>query len=50
MMKNATTVRFTKIRRSSTGDLNLLDKGIRPAVIVSIVSIKLTMRASHPMI
>src|SRR6266498_1531102 len=32
------------MRKSSTGDLNLLDKGTRPAMIVSMVSIKLTMR------
>ena len=32
------------MRKSSTGDLNLLDKGTRPAVIVSMVSRKLTIQ------
>jgi hypothetical protein len=31
-MNNVTTEGFTKMRKSSTGDLNLLDKGTRPAV------------------
>jgi hypothetical protein len=37
-MKNVATERFTEMRQSSTGHLNLLDKRGRPAVIVSTVS------------
>jgi len=46
MMKNVTTEGFTTMSRSSTGDLHLLDKGTRPAVIVSMVSRKLMMGAT----
>ncbi len=34
------------MRKSSTGDLNLLDKITRPAVIISVLSRKLTMGAA----
>jgi hypothetical protein len=46
MMKNVATVGITEIRQSSTGDLILLDKVTRPAVIVSTVSRKLTIGAT----
>jgi hypothetical protein len=45
-MENVTNEGFTKMRRSSIGDLNLSDKGAGPAVIVSMASRKLTMRAT----
>jgi hypothetical protein len=35
---------FIKLRQSSTGNLDLLDKGTRPAVIVNTVSRKITKR------
>ena len=37
MMKSVITQGFTTMRQSSTGDLNVLDKGTRPAIIVCIV-------------
>jgi hypothetical protein len=44
MMKNVTTEGFTKMRKSSPGDLNLLDKVTRPAVIVSIEATDFTAK------
>jgi hypothetical protein len=39
MMKNVITEGFTKLKHSSTGDLNPLDRGTRPTVIVSFEAI-----------
>jgi len=44
MMKKVITEGFTKIKHSSNGDLYLLDKGTRPAVIVSIEATDFTSK------